>query len=438
MMRLLFWSKIRALKQTMDPIELDLPKQETRDNARNNRLSGSSEKLNILFFCQLYPPAIYGGGEYIFFQYARELARRGHRVFAIAQRLKGVDDFELIDGINVFRTGPSIEYHGVLPISLRNNIIFVHNSLAKGMKIVAENKIDIIHSNTYVPALAGYSCAKAFRKPHVVTFHDVYYLRREAFWGSWGSQGGSKGLVSFAGPLVEQLLLRLPSTVFHAVSKTSAEDLLFCNVKDAVVIPNGIDMLEYSSSSTVEPEDFQVIFIGRLVFYKNVETIIRAFKKVVKSIPGGKLVIVGDGPMKSALIALTADLGLEQNVVFAGNIPLEEKVRLLKSSSFLALPSVIEGFGIVLLEAFACSKPVLVSSVKPLTEIVENGRTGYFVSPFDVDAWADRIIEMFNNPIKTAEMGICGKERLEQNYTIPRVVDQLEDLYFSLLSGRGK
>jgi len=390
--------------------------------------------MNILFFCQLYPPAIYGGGEYIFFQYARELARRGHRVFTIAQKLKGTEDFEIIDGINVFRTGSSVEYTGVLPVSMRSNFDYFVNALAKGISIITNNEIDIVHSNTYIPALAGFVCSRIFGKPHIVTFHDVYFLRRESFWGSWGSQSRSRGIVSLAGPLVERLLLKLPKTVYHTVSETSKEDLLISKVRNAIVIPNGIDIQEYSNVASVKCDNFQVIFIGRLVFYKNLDTLIKSFKKVVEKVPKAKLVIVGDGSMKRAWQALVGDLGLSEKVVFAGNVPHEEKVRLLASSSFLVLPSVVEGFGIVLLEAFACSKPVLVSEVKPLTELVENGKNGYVIPPFDADAWGDKIIALLNNPAKTVEMGIYGRKRLEKSYTIPKVVDRLEELYSKTLT----
>jgi len=83
----------------------------------------------------------------------------------------------------------------------------------------------------------------------------------------------------------------------------------------------------------------------------------------------------------------------------------------------------------VLLEAFACRKPVIVSRVKPLTEIIENDSYGYVIPPFNVDAWAEKMIDLFNDPNKATKMGICGREELEKSYIIPKVVDKLEELY---------
>jgi glycosyltransferase involved in cell wall biosynthesis len=388
--------------------------------------------MNILYLCQFYPPAAYGGGEYIFFHWARELVRRGHRVFAVAQSLKGVKNYEEIEGISVLRVGSSIEYRGALPPSIRNNLDYIINATVRGLSIIAETDIDIIHSNTYAPVAAGYTCAKILRKPFIATFHDVYFLNRETFWASWASQRRFAGFSSAAGPLVERLLLRLPGTTYHTVSETSKEDLLSCGVKNIVVVPNGIDLSEYSCFGPTKYDNLQAVFIGRLVFYKNLDIVIRAFKKVVTKFPNATFVVVGNGPMRLTWEALVHKLGLEGCVIFRGNIPHEQKVALLKESTFLVLPSLVEGFGIVLLEAFACCKPVLVSAVKPLTEIVEDGKDGYFVSPFDIDTWTNKMIELFNDEERTERMGMNGRKKLEQKYTIQKTVDELEKLYYEV------
>jgi glycosyltransferase involved in cell wall biosynthesis len=255
--------------------------------------------LNIFFYCQLYPPAIFGGGEYIFFQWAKELAKRGHNVTTIAQKLDGTLDYEVIDGIHVYRTGAPIKYGGGLPITVKSNFDFLIKSLFNGLKMGSKSDIDIIHSNTFVPAFSGFSVGKVLGKPHVITFHDVYFLKRDAFWSRWGSEGQSTGLISFMGPLVENALLRLPSTIYHTVSETSKSDLLIAGVKDVTVIPNGISLDDYIVSSKIDVNCFRCVYVGRLVFYKNLDTVIRAFKLVVARVPQAELVVVGDGPMKS-------------------------------------------------------------------------------------------------------------------------------------------
>jgi glycosyltransferase involved in cell wall biosynthesis len=389
--------------------------------------------MKILYFCQLFPPALHGGGEYIFFQWAKELIRRGHKVFVVTQRLKGVKDFEYINSISVYRVGPATEYKGTLPPGLFENLGYVISAFVKGMAIIAKNGIDIIHSNTYAPALPGQLCAITSRKSHIITFHDVYFLTERRFWKKWASQRNISHSITVVGPFVERLILRFPAKVFHTVSETSKKDLSMCGVKKILVIPNGINLGDYDATSSNNVNTHQAVYIGRLVFYKNIDIVIRAMEKVVKKIPDAQFVIVGDGPYRKNLEGLVKDLKLMNNIIFTGRISHNEKVKLLNESSFLILPSLVEGFGIVILEAYACKKPVLTSNVMPLPEIVEDGRTGFTAPPFDSDVWTEKIIYLFENPPQAQEMGIKGYENLMQRYLIERVVDELEKLYIYLL-----
>lgn len=385
--------------------------------------------MNILHFCQLYPPAVYGGGEYIFFNWAKELVKRGHMVFTITQRLEGERDFENINGIHVYRVGPAIKYRGTLPLGILENLGYIIGAILKGITLAVKNKINIVHSNTYAPALAGQVYAIISRKPHIITAHDVYFLVRKDFWNKWASQASVCVSAGKIGSIVEKLVLKLPARIFHTVSETSKEDLYACGLQKVIVIYNGLGLRDFDSVDPTEVAPHQAIFIGRLVFYKNLDTVISAMKSVVAEIPDSRLIVVGDGPMRLPLEKLVEDLRLTENVVFKGRISHEEKVRLLKQSSSLVLPSLVEGFGIVLLEAFACYKPVLVSAVRPLTEIVENEKDGCFVAPFDVDMWAEKMIELFNNSRKAKKMGVYGRRKLERNYTVQKAVDKLEELY---------
>jgi len=388
--------------------------------------------MNILYFCQLYPPALYGGGEYIFFQWAKELVKRGHKVFAITQRLEGTRSFEEIEGIQVYRVKPVIRYKGTLPTGIFENIEYLINAAVKGLVLIAKNKVDVIHSNTYVPALAGQSCAIIFRKPHIITFHDVFSHLAKDFMDRLSSQYDSS--VKVVAPVVEKVVLRCPATVFHAVSNTTKEDMLSCGVrKRIVVIPNAINLEGYATENmNITPENPQMIYIGRLVFYKNLETVIEAFKEVLSKNPDAKFIIVGNGPSKKYLEHKVSEAGLT-NIFFTGWISHIKKLKLLKQSSFLVLPSVFEGFGIVVLEAYACGKTVIVSKIMPLTEIVENGVDGLTVPPFDTKAWANAMIYLINNPNDAHNMGKRGLKKVMQSYNIQAVVDELEKLYLNII-----
>ena len=120
------------------------------------------------------------------------------------------------------------------------------------------------------------------------------------------------------------------------------------------VIPNGIDPSQYQANNTQTKN--QAIFVGRLIFYKNLDVILDAFSIVIKKIPDAKLVLVGDGPTKQSLVEKSKSLGIQNNVIFTGRVSHDDKVKLIGQSQVLLNPSLIEGFGIVVLEAYWISE----------------------------------------------------------------------------------
>src|SRR5205814_9082025 len=121
------------------------------------------------------------------------------------------------------------------------------------------------------------------------------------FWSEWMAKlnDGLPAYTSTLAKLLERIVLRLDVSAFHTVSEASREDLVRFGVdsRRISVIPNGIDPADYR----VEPETGRdsmpsAVFVGRLVFYKNLETVIRAFTKVGRTIPDARLEIVGHGP----------------------------------------------------------------------------------------------------------------------------------------------
>jgi len=386
--------------------------------------------MKILYFTQLFYPAVFGGGEYIFYHWAKELVKKGHEVFVITQRLHGTKPQEVVEGINVFRVGSTPKLSGTLPIGISTNISFLISSYFMGMKIGKKYNIDVIHSNTYIPVFSAQWCANRLHKPHIATVHDVYYTSKKDFWKSWSKQTQMSWLSKFAGPKIEKMIAKKKVTLFHTVSEKSKSDLLEMGVSRKIsVIPNGIDVDDYNIEE-IEPKN-QVIFVGRLIFYKNIGIIIDAISKVIKKIPDVKLVIVGDGPQKSELMNKVKSLGLQSSITLTGNISEQEKIQLIHESRILLNPSLIEGFGIVVLEGFACGKPVIVSDTKPLSDLITELKDGFVVSAHNSDKWAERIIELLSNPEIAEKMGEFGKQKVISQYSISQLTDDLIALYNS-------
>ena len=158
------------------------------------------------------------------------------------------------------------------------------------------------------------------------------------------------------------------------------------------------------------------MYIGRLVFYKNVEVILHAWSIVIKKIPDAKLIIAGDGPNKGSLEELVKKLNMTQNIIFMGYVTIEQKSKLLAESNALLFPSTMEGFGLVMLESFQQNRPVITSNIPPMSDIIENNKTGFLIKPNDEKEWAEKIISIIKYPEISNKMGREGNKVLKEKY----------------------
>ena len=95
--------------------------------------------------------------------------------------------------------------------------------------------------------------------------------------------------------------------------------------------------------------------------------------------------------------------------------------------SSLVLPSVLEGFGRVILEAFAMYKPVLASNIKSISEVIDDSINGFLISPYDVEMWAEKIKFMLSNHKESIAMGINGRRKVEQYFDLEYITDRMEE-----------
>lgn len=415
-----------------------------RESAPPLRGPHSDRPLGIFYFTQLFYPLVYGGGEYLFYLLARELAGRGHRVHVITQRTVGAPDDQELDGIRVHRVGPPVRYAGFLPSSAKSNFGYTTAASALGLRLMARTKRDgragvVAHSNTYSPAIAGTLCSTLLGVPHVVTFHDVYQTSGAGFWPDWRERLAARAPF-YAPPLArlaEDVLVRARSPRLHAVSEATRDDLVrFGVTPDRItVIPNGVDEAEYHAAGArgAPPGPPRVAaYVGRLVFYKNLDTVIGGFGRVVEAFPDATLVLMGDGPDRPRLAELARPLG--DRVVFKGRVSGVEKAKVLSEAACVVFPSLVEGFGISMIEAFASRKPVLVSATRPMSDIVSDGKEGYVLPPFDSGAWAERMIELFADETRARRMGEAAYRTFESKYKIERIGDEFEGLYRGMLA----
>jgi glycosyltransferase involved in cell wall biosynthesis len=229
-------------------------------------------------------------------------------------------------------------------------------------------------------------------KPMFATWHEVW---GGAYWREY--LGGLGWLAAF----IERWSIRLPDAIISVSGHTS---LLLRPLagprKKIYTIPNGLDF-SHISSLPAASKGADVVFAGRLLSHKNVDLLLRAVALLARSRPDVSAAIIGEGPEKERLLALSKKLGIERNVSFIGFFPTHDDLyRFMHASRVLSLPSSREGFGIVALEANACGLPVVTVALEhnATQDLIDEGKNGTVVE-FSAGALAAGIEKFLSAPV---------------------------------------
>ena len=180
------------------------------------------------------------------------------------------------------------------------------------------------------------------------------------------------------------------------------------------------------------PKGPLVVCAARLTEQKGHKWLLRAFRSVVDQLPETSLLLLGDGPMRAYLEDTVDNLDLAQNVRFAGW--RTDVMDILPSTDLFVIASEWEGFGLSLLEAMSFSLPIVATDVGGIPEVVLDGQTGWLVKSRDSDALADSILAALRSPYKMLEYGQRGKLRLQNTFSVQRMIFDTEKIYNLLLT----
>jgi glycosyltransferase involved in cell wall biosynthesis len=187
------------------------------------------------------------------------------------------------------------------------------------------------------------------------------------------------------------------------------------------------------------PREPVVAHVARLVESKGTADLLRAFAILAPAFPDWKVEIIGDGPERARLLALSAALGVEDMVEFRGERRHDEALLLMRRASVLCLPSVTartgnqEGLGIVLLEAAAAGTPVVATDHGGIPEVVIDGVTGLLAPERSPDELAERLRALMSSESLAARLGRAARARVETVFDIRRQTRVLEGIYGGLV-----
>jgi len=156
---------------------------------------------------------------------------------------------------------------------------------------------------------------------------------------------------------------------------------------------------------------------------------------LLERVPFTHVVIAGGGDLEEYLRDLASEVGVADRVHVLG--PRKDVPALMHAIDVFAMPSIWEGFGLVLLEAMAAGRPIVASRVATIPEVVVDGETGLLVPAGDPVALADALAQLAHDPALARRLGEAGRERLRQHFSIEKMVGDTELLYRELMDERG-
>lgn len=166
-----------------------------------------------------------------------------------------------------------------------------------------------------------------------------------------------------------------------------------------------------------------LVYVGRLIYAKGVHDLLDAFGWVKIQVPNASLTIVGDGNYRTELEGIAGP-----EVTFLGELPQERVADVLATADIFIHPSYSEGQPSAVAEASAIGLPVIATDVGGTRELVEDGVTGYLVSPKDIQALTDKILDLLTNTDKAKRMGRAGREKMLKEYPWSAMVDSYDKL----------
>jgi glycosyltransferase involved in cell wall biosynthesis len=373
--------------------------------------------MKILQVVPYFHPHV-GGVESHALALSEGLIKLGHEVTVLtANHTNALPDVEFFHGIKIVR------------VSTLGNLF--NTPINPGIyTAIKRMNFEIAHLH-YPPPLASFIAALSLvkmRKPYVLTYHcdvdipvplgSIIVEIYQSTMGRYTVENASKVIVH--------------TKTYHATSRS------IWNTEPAI-IPSAVDTTRFHPGK-YSPEIRKkfhnakiVLFVGRLVHQKGVEFLIESAKYLDHDTV---VVIIGDGPERARLEELVKIRKLEHKVFFTGKVSHEELPEYYASADVFVLPSTsrLEAFGLVITEAMACARPVVVSDIPGVNEVIENEQEGLLSTPMVPEDIAKKINTILHNPELARKLGENGRKKVLERYEWIKIARQVEEVYSQVVS----
>lgn len=374
--------------------------------------------MNICIVTEYFPHSesldIKGGVEVCCFNEALELSKH-HNVTVLTSKEGESDEFYIRD-VHVLCCGEDRSY--VQKGSFTSRLKFMRDALGKHEVL---EDIDLVIGYNFITYPVAYRLAKKLNSKVALRYHDVWI-------GEWTKNMGITGLF---GEVLERYIFRKDIDLYVAVSDYTRNNLnRYVDNSRTITVHNIVDFPSVESEPYTKPT---ISCVARLVEYKRVNDLIKAVDIIKKEIPDIQCKIIGTGPEEEKLKELTKRLNLEENVEFLGFVEEHDDVmKVVNSSDIFCLPSIVEGFGIVIIEAQSLETPFVAARIPPVVES-SGEKGGLFYEPKNHEELASQILRILNDKDLFKRLQIEGLKN-KDNYTKEVIGDKLNKAYEKLFN----
>ena len=347
-------------------------------------------------------------------QLAQELCHAGHQVKVLAPHSPSRQCFEAESFVPLGRSVPVPSGGSIARVSLSWWLY------RRVREILEEECFDLIHLHEPLAPVLPLCFLECSNTVNVGTFH-AYYTRQH--------------LYRFSQPIVKRWHRRLHGGI--AVSPAARKYVHNFFPRDYRIIPNGIDVDHFAGNAVPWPEyqdgKKNILFVGRMEKRKGLRYLLEAYCRLKWDYPNTRLIVVGPGNLdrESHSILSARNPG---DVVLVGGVSYQDLPRYYASADIYCSPATgQESFGIVLLEAMACGKPIVASAIEGYMGILKDGEQGLLFPRRDAQALANTLASLIENPEYALRLGATGRRLVEQ-YRWKVVARQVESYYYDCIA----
>lgn len=350
--------------------------------------------MKILMPVIHYPPVV--GGLETWTQNIAERVSDRAEIFVITGKVQNQPNQEIKNKVRVFRTSlfalKNLSYSPFFYIITALPFIFF-----RSLSLFKIHRFNLCHCQGFLSGVLGYLFFKLLKIPYIIT---VQRQEKKSFL---------------------RTLVYKNAKVCIAASSVIKRYFQEIGVKNIEIIPNGIDLKRFENLDREKSreklglkDEFVIMTIARLEKVKGIKYLIEAMKNDQLSVISYQLLIIGEGSERRNLKNLVKKLNLENKVKFLGEVPNEKIPEYLIAADCFVLPSLKEGFGIVLLEAMAANVLVVATDVGGILDIIENGKTGLLVEPRNPQEIAEAIMKIYSQPEISKNLTKTARNNLEK------------------------